>query len=323
MNIETGFYNNPLLKEVNGRRVIPTIISDIDGTINHEELPEGERLGSISHAAEAFAPWTREGYSISLMSSRTLPEIQAYADQLSVNGYAIGEDGGIIALPSTMTEQNINKLHEAGIQTASFDGRNVVLTSATPVDTIAKIMREVEEESGKPIVSTVTSSAEEMQQAAGHHSLEMAQASMVRLASAYAVDVDEAQHALLQARMAEVGIRTLGGTYDKVIQFFGTTPDGKPADKSAALEMLDRIISVTQNVDGMLPVVCGNAKNDIPLWTMALKMGGKAVLIPKEDGTPYIAEEQIPDGVIRATKPAGEGIHEVLSQQVKPWLQSI
>ena len=315
--------NNPLIKEVGGRTLMPTIVSDIDGTINDEQLLEADRIGSIQPAVEAFKPWTLNGYTVSLMSSRTLPEIQEYATRLGVVGYQIGEDGGVIALPSNITDSQLERIQAEGIEVREFQGKKVVLNSATSVDTISEVVHRVQNETGKAITSTVTSTPEGLQQVAGHDTLEMAKYSMARLASAYAVEVTPEQLELLQQYMAEQGIRVLLGTHDSVVQFFGTTEEGLPADKSAALALLNKIISIVDNVDGMLPIVFGNGKNDIPLWNMALQMDGKAVLIPQADGKTSIPEELIPEGVVRATKPAGKGIAEVCDRDVKPWLQSL
>jgi len=313
---------NTGMVERDGRRLVVQLISDIDGTCNFEDVPEAERLASSGPAADAFAPFTSE-LQISLMSARTIPEIEGYARKLGISGFEIGEDGGVIALPKDITDAQVADLSAAGIIIDELDGRRVVLTSATSTEDIAAIMRAAQEEFGTPTVSTVTSTPEEIQQAAGHQSRELAVASMQRKASAYAVGLTPKQHQIILERMEAAGIRMLGGTYDNVTQYFGNTAEGEPADKRAALRLLDRIVAIMYKVDGMLPVVFGNGKNDIPLLNMALEIGGRAVLIPDRSGNPFFDENLIPKGVLRATKPAGHGIKEVLRRDIVPWLEEL
>lgn len=317
-----NFINNPDRREINGRPFTISIISDIDGTINREEEPEANRFNTIDHAKKAFAPWEQQGYSISLMSARTLAEINEYRDRLAISGFCIGENGAVIQLPENVTELQLQALQDQGLTIADFNGHKTVVMAATTTDTIAELLHEVQIETGN-IISSVTSSAEELQQAAGHATLEMATLSMQRLASGYAVNMTDEQITLAEQKAAERGISVLRGTHDNVTQFFGLTEDGKPADKGRALQALNKIIAVLNGTAGMLPIVIGNASNDIPLCQAAIEMGGQGILIPDDNGNSCIADESlIPPQVLRATVREG-GIDQQLNGPVKQWLENL
>lgn len=311
------------VKEVDGLKKTVCIVSDIDGTINREEEPEANRINTIGHATEAFAQWENTGYHVSLMSARTLGEINKYRSRLGISGYCIGENGAVIQLPETITEQQLQELQAHGLTIADFNEHKAVVMAATTTDIIAQLLDEVQIETQTGIISSVTSTPEELQQAAGHETVEMAALSMQRLASAYAVNLTDEQIILAEQKAAERGISVLRGTHDNVCQFFGLTADGKPADKGHALQALDKITAVLDGTTGMLPIVIGNASNDISLCQKAIEMGGQGILIPDDNGNSCIADESlIPPQVLRATVREG-GINQQLNGPIKQWLQNL
>lgn len=110
------------------------IISDIDGTVSDEGLPEAERLNSVGPAREAFRYGKTFDVNCTLMSARTIPECALYRAALEIDGYIIGEDGGqeVTRAPPLRSGLDLfNRLKYAASQVGVCGRYEVVSTRAT------------------------------------------------------------------------------------------------------------------------------------------------------------------------------------------------
>ena len=285
--------------------------TDIDGTVNKETEPEIRRISTIGPAREALARFQDFGIPFGVITARSLGEAELYLDRLDAKGATICEDGASIVFPKGFTQEKLPAGNKAKI--LSHNGRFVAVLGGTGAEDIKDFLdamqqRAIEKDpSTARLISTVTSTPKEIQQAAGHETEELARLSAERLASAYVVKPSPIQADLIHTQAGNYGLRTFQRNSRDPILIFG-----KQAHKGDALEFINDNASMffpgTQNINGICPIVFGNHTNDLPLFEMAHNLGGIGVIVQKPDGTYAVREKDIPSYLIKANAAYGYGL---------------
>jgi len=305
--------------ERDNRRVAIVAFTDLDGTANDETVEEAHRLKTIEPAKKAISILESSGIPVGIITGRSFGEAIFYQNALGNHGPIICEDGAVVVLPPRFDEHQHLSL-------ANFIDTNKIVKhrqrisfvlSQINTSNILELLQEAQKERAhsstsqtKPILSTLTSSAEEIREAIGHSTTLEARLSGDRLASAYIVQASEDQLGTIKKLSDRFGIRTFGSPLHLI---------GKDADKGLALKMLNEhsnifFTSEVKPVNGIAPIIFGNNSNDLRLAEEVEKLRGLFVIVGRPGGGFFVSEKDIPPSAIKATKPFGEGMLEAIPQ---------
>ncbi len=257
---------------------------DIDGTVNDETKPESERLGTIAPAKKALDVLQSHNIPSGPITSRSSGEGAIYASAMETTGPNICEDGAVI-IPSNKPEESI-------------------ILSKTDREALAAFITFVQDKfPGEEIISTIFSTREELMQACGHSTVEEAEKSAERHASAYVVPASDEQRAFILDTSDEWNIRAFGEVINLI---------GKDANKGKALERLDEYAATFwgEKFTGILPIIFGNNTNDVPSLKKAIELGGIGILVSEPEGGYKVKPEDIPASTTLTNAPHGYGILE-------------
>lgn len=309
----------PLIKEIRGQRRIVQVWSDLDGTANDDTIPEGKRMDTIGPAREAFAKLESLGVTVGLISARGAGEVEAYQKALGVTGPIIAEDGQVIIFPTGITLKSEDLPPEfSKYRLTQHSGNQALLLSAIDTDALREFAQLVLEEANKKglakpedIYSSLTKEPEKLIKSTGHQSLDFVRRSVDRLGSGYFDKISPEFLELLRDLAPQYGIRIVGDTKSASIY-------GADSNKGTALRVFDQLAPYFfpnhKNVTGMVPIVFGNERNDLPMFEAVHKMGGLAIMVGND-----VNPDEIPEYVKKIDKPHGYGIQESLPE-VEQWL---
>jgi HAD superfamily hydrolase (TIGR01484 family) len=305
-----------LMIERGNLRLAVVMLSDIDGTVNDEAERESQRIQTIQPAKDAFEKLEQRGINIGLITARSFAEAEEYQKKLSVTGPIICEDGAVIALPNFVSSNQADKLSEFG-RIKNHEGRIILMPKGDdekpPITTIEirELIKEIESSTKTEITSSCTNTPEELRAAANHASVEAAKLSQGRLASAYAVNLTDAQRNLVEELSGAKGIRTFTNPVDGITMFF---PKG--VNKGHAVDLLLKLMPIllpSREINGIFLIGVGNHNNDSPF----LRRADMAIVVRKKDGSLAIESENVPQNAIVPTEPFGYGIKEAVPQILK------
>lgn len=303
-----NLYFKPRVKEIDSQKRIAMVWSDLDGTANDEKVPEGQRMGTIEPAREAFSRFELMRLPVGLISARGTGEVEAYQDALDVNGPIIAEDGQVLVFPKGIRIDK-EELPEEFRQFRLFDheGRQAMLLSHVGIIQLKTFTQDVLKEAEKrgianreDIYSSLTKPPEELIISTGHESMEFVRASVDRLGSGYFDKVSQSFLDLLNEMAPPYGIRVIGDTRSASIY-------GVDSNKGNALRIFDRLAEHffpdVEGARGTTAVAFGNGRNDLAMFAAVHANGGIPILIG--DGIPA---NEVPEYVLRAAAPHGYGI---------------
>lgn len=327
-------YANILYAEMDGKQLQVVAFTDLDGTANNEYVRESERIHTVGPAEQGFAMLNAEGIPVGIITARSYPEVEMYlrADALNIQkqGPIICEDGATIILPHLPRAERIlrkRELENAGKYVYTIGKREAIVMSQITTEVIADLLRNVGKESLElHIISSCLPEipTEELQQAAGHSTLQQAQMSRERLASAYAVGLSLRQLEILNREAAKYGIRVFTNPDDGITMLFGAD-----SDKAKAFEFIGQhpnLFFGEHAKDGILPIYFGNkGVNDANIMREVIEeFGGTAVLVARqhqpEEENDWIWDmtpEEVPLGVIRTKRAHGEGVQQAIMYMLR------
>lgn len=294
-SIEHSSFQSIPIVEKEGKKFGIIALTDLDGTANDETAPESKRLLTITPAKEAISQLQSLSIPVGIITSRSHGEALIYQESLRTKGPIICEDGAALALPN----------------------RTIILSNID-LHTIRNFLEKTQQElknkgDASKLISTLTSSVQELQQFAGHSTLEMAKASADRIASAYVVALNPLQRKLVMDGASNWGIRAFGEVINLI---------GEDANKGNAIHSFSEHASeFYPNVQGIIPIVFGNNNNDLKLFSEVEKMGGIGILVGHPKGGFFVDESSIPPSVVKSNKPYGIGMKESIPQIIH-FLQS-
>ena len=307
--VEDRFVNTPII-EREGKRLTVALLTDLDGTVNDESIKESERIQTIGPAKEAISQLEARNIMVGLITARSFEEAVEYQTALHATGVIICEDGGVIGLPLHQIPKAEEEKLGAKYKLETYKGRRVLRLSSIKTDDMRKFLKKIEEEAGEgKIISSCTSSPEELARAANHATIRAAELSQGRLASAYAVGLSPAQQKLIAELAPQRNIRTFRSSVDKTTLFFG-----EDTNKGHAVDVLraNPHIFYPQGVkvDGIFMIAIGNHNNDAPLLSRA----DIAVVVAKANGGYAISNDNMPRGTLLMKQPYGYGIKEAVPE---------
>lgn len=324
-----NLYFRPNTKEVKGQKRIIVGWSDLDGTANNEKVAEGERMGTIGPAREAFSRLEVMRIPVGLISARGVGEVEIYQDALDVTGPIIAEDGQVLVFPKGIRlEQDELPQELRHFTLHDHHGRQALLLSNIDVpalkvfmsDVISEALRKNIIESRDEIYSSLTKEPSELRKSTGHQSDEFAAAAADRLGSGFIDKIKNLKNGeaflnLLKSMAPAKGVRVVGGLESASIY-------GLDSNKGNALRIFDRLAKYffpdLIGAEGTAPIGFGNGPNDITMLRAVKEMGGLPFLVGND-----IPDEEIPkdlrEVIRRTTLPDGQGILESL-HQVEDWL---
>ena len=306
----------PLTIEVDGELALVAAFTDLDGTANDETLPEADRLGSVGPAKDGFRELqSRYGIVCGPITGRSAGEAQLYARHLGIDGPVICEDGAVVLLPAGTDE---NEGHGFEVIT-SGDMRAVILSNVdcNAIDRfLVAVGREIDRAAeGAPALISTFSSPDLLQRHLGHADIAAATLSARRLASAYVVRPTAIQLATLKRRAAAWGMRTFSDEVPHIV--------GADVNKGLALRAVCRnahaFFDVPARVRRVIPIVFGNAENDIPMFQHANDLGGIGVMVGRPQRSPgfWVDEKAIPPFVLKTSEPFGHGISSAIPRALR------
>lgn len=254
-------------------------LSDIDGTLNNEHLPESERIHSIGPAREAIETLQSLGILVGICTARAQGEAELYAGAVGARGTLISEDGACTTSPrgERVTIGDIREVRECVAVIEERLGRSLVST----------LDREALEESWRTQVAARENGQSLLLPAhendLGHSTIEALRLSAARVASAYIGGLASDERAIAIGIAEAYGFRPFGALLHLIT---------RRANKGVALDALcesfrDRPVSVLDgsgarksvHIDRATPIVFGNGENDLPLFSSAIERGGYGVLV--------------------------------------------
>lgn len=314
--------NPPLIVKHNGKNKLVVAFSDLDGTVNNQELPEAQRLSSTEPAITAFQTLECMGIAVGVITGRSLGESIMYKQHLNISGLNICEDGSVIIGNGFSYPQN-EQIKNSPVKTFYYQNYATMILGGVTLLELRKFTDFIKREFAKlpkneqqPFINSLSSSVEEIQQTFGHSALTQANDSKWRLASFYySNNLSSKQQTIIQDNLAQFGLRS-----------FGNPPHilSSNTNKGIALQFINEFANpiyskrgeYSQEVQGILPIVFGNDKNDIELFNIAEQLGGIGVLVSRPDDTNsyYINTADIPSSTIKADSPYGLGISKSIPQ---------
>lgn len=232
-------------RQADGMRLAPVVLCDIDGTLNDERRPEGERLATVGPARAALAPLAAMGVPVVLVTARSPSEARRYAAAVGASQVAVVEDGAAL----------------------SAAGRDRPLGPA-PLDAIRALLAEVRSAVG----DRLPASCDPPGTWTRGDATEILRASAGRVASAVVPGASPAARQALARLAPSRGLRAFGETVNLVPAV---------ADKGTALGYLHAHAGALlgRDVGGVLPLAFGNGPNDLPMFLAAHELGGLAALV--------------------------------------------
>lgn len=299
--------NLPPIVERNGQRLAVVMLTDLDGTVNDETALEHQRILTIGPAKEAVRHCESKGIAIGIITARSFREAVMYQNALRTTGPIICEDGAVVGLPLIGMEQEHLKQLDELYRRETYEGRSVLLLSQVTTADIRRFLLATQKAAGGSLISSCTSSAEELQLAARHATVEDARLSQGRLGSAYAVRLEPEQLAFIEENAHENSIRTFTNPVDRITMFFG-----EDAHKGDAVRTLRRhaplFFPSNAHVDGLYLIGAGNNTNDVPFLSQA----DRAIVVRATDGSVAIPQEQIPSHALVTQGSNGHGLKEII-----------
>lgn len=259
-------------------------LTDLDGTVNDEHLPENQRLSSIHEAKEAFSALARNGVLTGICTARSSGEARHYQRHLEISGPLISENGAVVIFPdgSKKVFGNLETLQEAVERISARLQRKI----PNSIDFASLEEAWEKERRGESPVFL------------GHDDLESLRRAADRCASCFLVGLSLEEKQVAGEIASEMGLTSFG-------ELLHLIPAG--ADKGRALEALNSHLLEMPPEHGLHPdrvveIVFGNGENDLPLFEQALRGGGAAVLVG-DATTPNgfhfdTTAKQVPAGVI-------------------------
>lgn len=299
----------PLMVEARDSGLAIIAFTDLDGTVNDETKPEKERLTTINPAKSAIAILESKSIPVGIITARSFGEAVLYQHELNSHGPIICEDGAVVVLPEghysrEILSRNIPEAH----QVASHEKRTALVLSKITKDKINEFLQFAPSEN--QLISTTSSTPEEIQKIVGHPTAETARLSMDRLASAYIAQASQDQINYIQTNADSWGIRTFVSPLHLI---------GRDADKGHALQLINKYAHIffpsqRGKTTGIIPVTFGNNINDIRLSEETQKMGGISVIVGKPGGGYSVRESDIPEFAIKTKEPYGKGMLESIPE---------
>ena len=297
--------------QVGDRTLLVSAVVDLDGTSNNELEPERTRLQTVLPAKQAFSYLESIGIPVSIATARAVLEADVYAKEMDTHGGIIGEDGAALLLPEGA---NIDYFQEQ-FTAISVGNRVAIALSSVTIKELGQFIRNCENLLGEELLPSCFTNPEVLSPFAGHFDPEFTRLSIARVACAYIANLSDRQAELILQQITHWDLDHVWGSRDTPI-----VVKGKDANKGTALQILNDYPEVltlgNRQIDGILPIVFGNSKNDLVMFEKAHQLGGIAVVVAHPDGGYFIPEEAIPNYVIKATRPYGEGIREVIPQVI-------
>lgn len=305
----------PLIIRIEGRTTGYIGFTDLDGTANSDHTPEAEKIKSTGPARRAIYELQSRGIPVGVITSRPYGEANLYGSQqvLNVQGPIICEDGSVIINPSIEVDLELRPMDGVLLR----KGRSLVLSEVS-VDDIGNFLLDVEKEAmrkdpngSSELVSSFTSTARRLQEIAGHATLELAELSRQRLASAYVLAATQTQRELILSGVQERRMRA-NVRVNHPIELFGASANKGRALRTV-LENPDVFFPYMELVDEFRPIAFGNAYNDLPLFEEVLKRSGMAILVSDEMGQYAVKDEDLDLRIIKSG-PYGYGMLASLSR---------
>lgn len=310
----------PLIVEGRGRRLSIVAFTDLDGTVNDETKPESERLNTIAPARDAVAILESKNIPVGIITGRSFGEAVLYQRELGSHGPIICEDGAVVILPEGHSQQSVLGAISDVHQIVTHEGRVAIVLSKIIISNLAGFLGFTQKELTRldpyhrnQIISTLSSTPEEIKNIVGHPTIETARLSMDRLASAYIAQASDSELDYIERNSTAWGIRTFGVPLHLI---------GIDADKGRAIQFINKHANIffpkQVGVDGIIPITFGNNINDLRLAEEAQKMGGVSVIVGRPGGGYSVKEDEIPNSVIKTQEAYGKGmllaIPEILSR---------
>lgn len=289
-----------------GRRRWVVALTDLDGTVNDETLAEPLRLGTIGPARDALALLERAGIAVGVITGRSFGEAALYHEALGITGPILCEDGAVLGFPPAMS----HLLAPRDAYRARDEGWLRVLSEAQRPQIAAFLSRfgETHPEHAQDLLSSLSPRLDDLQRALGHPSRAATLRAIDRVASVLVCTSSTEAEQRLRSEAPQHGLRAFGRPLHLI---------GRDAHKGSALRQLDTWAReealFRQPVDGIRPIVFGNAENDLTLFDEVAALGGTSVLVGHPSGGYFVPESHIPPHVIRAGAPFGHGIGAALA----------
>lgn len=318
--------------------------TDIDGTAQNEELPERERIGSITPAVDCIARCQAKGVEVGIVTGRSFGETLRYASALGCRGPLICEDGAVLVLPEAAIATR--ERWPSGLEKAlsRHDDRWVLrLSSITPqvlnaivADTNARLVKAGLE----PFLSSLelmpclehatisdrvdaakrTGFCQEAMHTIGYERVEDLLDAAHRLSTCFLLSSDygtydqskgmDERRLMLRAVALEHGVEVFAPRLPHL--------RGSDASKLAPLMLLNQHASLFfgRETSGILPLVWGNNDNDVKLMRNISALDGLGVVVGHPDKAKghyvQVADVQSPD-VYVAEGHSGYGMVEGLA----------
>lgn len=307
----------PVIIEKHGEKLAVVAFTDLDGTVNNQELPEKDRLTTINPAKEAIEELQKHGIPVGIVTARSFGETVLYKDSLGAKGFTIVEDGAVIILPQKIRE-DIKMLAQKK-HMVSHDQQTALILSKVELPMIKDFLNYISEQLSKKnlphnLTSTCTSTPETLKEVIQYQTIDDAMRAMDRLASAFVRDATEAQYNIIVEHTDSWNLRITGNPHHAHIL-------GKDADKGSAIQFINDNINLflptAKNVVGILPIVFGNDYNDLRVFDKAHAMGGIGVLVKNSEGYYRVQDEDIASYIMKTEEAHGYGMKEALKKIFK------
>ena len=268
-------FRSPTTKET----CLMLALSDIDGTLNNEHVPESERIHTIGPAREAIETLQRCGILVGICTARAQGEAELYAEAVGARGWLISENGACSTSPQgeRMTIGDMREIRECVAAIEERLGRPLVTT----LDREALEARWQKQVTARREGKDASSPIHEND--LSHSTVEALRVSAARVASAYISGLALGERAIAIAIAEAYGFRPFGDLLHLI---------HRRADKGVALDGLcesfrGQEVSARDasgcrksvRIDRVTPIVLGNGENDLPLFASAIERGGYGVLV--------------------------------------------
>lgn len=305
--------------EDHGKRLAVLAFTDLDGTVNNQEVPESERLATINPAKEAIQQLQNNGIPVGIVTARSFGETLVYKNALGADGFTITEDGAVIILPQ-YKDQDIGSLSRKD-RLVSHRQQSALILSKVGLSKIKEFINYIDKKLKKigytdDLATTCTSTPEVLKRLVKYETVDDAKRAIDRLASAFIRDTTESQYKVIKENSAAWNIRVGGRRHHLQIV-------GEDADKGGALKFINDNINLffppSMELRGIFPIVFGNDHNDLRLFEEAHKLGGTGILVQNSAGNYNVSDDDIPDYVIRAEGAGGYGMKKSIEKLLKSY----
>lgn len=303
----------PVINEKHGKKLAVLAFTDVDGTVNNQEVLEKDRLDTITPAKEAIEKLQNHGIPVGIVTARSFGETMVYQNALGTQGFTITEDGAVIILPTSI-HKNLKILSQKR-HVISHNQQTALILGAVELPKIKEFLKYISEQLKKQglsenIISTCTTSPQTLKELIHYQTVDDAIRATDRLASAFVRDVTKKQYKLIIESAEAWNLRIIGTQHHAHIL-------GKDADKGGAIQFIANNINLflpnMKDVEGILPIVFGNDYNDLRLFEEAHTIGGIGVMVKDSNGHYRVPNEEIPSYVIKTKDSFGYGMKEAIS----------